>query len=109
MISCRTRRQKTCATSKEMTMPVNEKQKYLLTKIPSLYELKRRRKDQPEPRDVRAARRTIEKWEASQKAITDQEVKRLDRLILDAKDAVYFSTPEKALALIKQLEKMLDR
>lgn len=88
-------------------MPVNDKQKYLLARIPSMYDLKRKRKeDPPEPRDVKAAKLTIAKWKAAQEKVVADETKRLNRLILDAKDAVYFSTPEKALVLIKQREAM---
>ena len=88
-------------------MKQSEQQKYLLSRIPSVWDLKKRRSEEsPEPKEVRAAKRVVERWKQAQEKAVAEEKARLNRLILDAKDAVYFSTPEKALALIKALEKM---
>ena len=81
-------------------------QKYLLGRIPSPYRMNGY-KERPEPAEVKQARRVIERWDKEEKLRSCQAGARNEALRRKAYEAVYFDTPEKALAIVKQCEKML--
>lgn len=88
--------------SKKLT----EQQKYLLNRIPGLYSLDSG-KAPPEPVEVKKARRIIDNWDKAESVRICRAKKRNEALITKAKEAVYFATPEKALRIVQQCEKML--
>lgn len=81
-------------------------QKYLLDRIPSSYQMNGY-KPQPEPVEVKRARKLIEDYDKRQRLLQCQADKRNQALRTKAREAVYFDTPEKALAIVRQCEKML--
>lgn len=81
-------------------------QRYLLERIPSPYQMNGY-KPRPEPVEVRRARKLIDQWDKQEKLLLCQAGKRNEALRQKAREAVYFDTPEKALAIVKQCEKML--
>jgi len=96
------RRSKTIPNSKQLTV----QQRYLLERIPSSYQMNGY-KERPEPAEVKQARKLIERWDKGEKLRACQAGKRNEALRQKAREAVYFDTPEKALAIVKQCEKML--
>jgi hypothetical protein len=81
-------------------------QKYLLDRIPSSYQMNGY-KERPEPTEVKQARKLIEKWDKEEKLLQCRAGKRNEALRQKAHEAVYFDTPEKALAIVRQCEKFL--
>ena len=81
-------------------------QQYLLQRIPSSYQMNGYG-ERPEPAEVKQARKLIERWDKQEKLLSCQAEKRNEALRRKAREAVYFDTPEKALAIIQQCEKML--
>lgn len=81
-------------------------QRYLLDRIPSSYQMNGY-KERPEPAEVKQARKLIDKWNKEEKLLQCQAGKRNEALRQKAKEAVYFDAPEKALAIVKQCEKMM--
>lgn len=81
-------------------------QRYLLERIPSSYQMNGY-KPRPELVEVKRARKLIEQWDKQEKLLACQAGKRNEALRQKAREAVYFDTPEKALAIVKQCEKML--
>lgn len=88
--------------SKKLT----DQQRYLLNRIPGINYM---RGDDPipEPSEVKRARRVIERWTKAQALRECRARKRNEALITKAKEAVYFASPEKALRIVQQCEKML--
>jgi hypothetical protein len=64
-------------------------------------------KERTEPSEVKQARKLIERWDKEEKLLQCQAGKRSEALLRKAREAVYFDTPEKALVIIRQCEKML--
>ena|ERR1043165_2509783 len=85
---------------------LSDQQKYLLQRIPSSYQMNGY-KERPEPAEVKQARKLIERWDKQEKLLACQASRRNEALRQKAREAVYFDTPEKALAIIQQCEKML--
>lgn len=85
---------------------LTQQQVYLLGQIPRPYDMNGN-KPRPETPEVKRARKVIEQWEKAENLRTCQQKKRNEALIRKAQEAVYFSTPEKALAIVRQCEKML--
>lgn len=85
---------------------ITDQQKYLLGRIPNLYQMDGYVAP-PEPADVRRARRIIERWDKAEAARKCKSQKRNEALIRKAREAVYFAPPAKALAIIQQCEKLL--
>lgn len=81
-------------------------QRYLLERIPSSYQMNGY-KARTEPPDVKRARALIERWDKQEKLLQCQAGKRNEALRQKAREAVYFDTPEKALAIVRQCEKLL--
>lgn len=81
-------------------------QRYLLERIPSSYQMNGY-KERPEPAEVKQARKLIERWDKQEKLLSCRAGKRNEALRQKAREAIYFDTPEKALAIVKQCEKML--
>jgi hypothetical protein len=82
------------------------RQNYLLGRIPSSHGLNGFHAP-PEPKEVRQARRLIERYD---KSVAHQECvynKRTEALIHKAREAVYFADDVKALAIVQQVEKLL--
>jgi hypothetical protein len=96
------RRNKIEPSRKQLT----SQQQYLLQRIPSSYQMNGY-KERPEPAEVKQARKVIDRWEKEEKLLRCQVGQRSEALLRKAREAVYFDTPEKALAIIKQCEKML--
>ncbi len=85
---------------------LSPKQNYLLQRIPSTYDMNGTPKH-PEPAEVKKARAIVERWEKQQELLACQARKRNAALVQKAREAVYFDTPEKALAIVRQCEKLL--
>lgn len=85
---------------------LTDQQKYLLQRIPSSYQMNGY-KPQVEPTEVKQARKLIERWNKQERLLQCQAGKRTEALRNKAREAVYFDTPEKALAIIRQCEKLL--
>lgn len=81
-------------------------QRYLLERLPSSYQMNGY-KERPEPAEVKQARKLIDKWDKEEKLRQCQTGKRNEALREKAREAIYFETPEKALAIVRQCEKML--
>jgi hypothetical protein len=93
---------KTSTVTKRLTA----QQQYLLQRIPSSYQMNGY-KERAEPAEVKQARKLIERWDKQEKLLQCQAGRRNEALRQKAREAVYFDTPEKALAIIRQCEKML--
>lgn len=93
---------KTIPGRKQLTV----EQRYLLERIPSLYQMNGY-KERPEPAEVKKARKLIEEWDKQEKRLQCEAGRRNEALRQKAREAVYFDTPEKALAIVRQCEKML--
>lgn len=85
---------------------LSDQQKYLLQRIPSSYQMNGY-KEAPKPVEIKRAEAVAERWRKQESRRQCQAQKRNEALRQKAREAVYFSTPEKALAIIRQCEKML--
>ena len=85
---------------------LTDQQKYLLQRIPSSYQINGYA-ETPKPLEVRRAEALAERWRKQQSQRRCAADRRKEALRTKAREAVYFSTPEKALAIIRQCEKML--
>jgi hypothetical protein len=85
---------------------MTDQQKYLLNRIPTIYQLDGD-KPTPETAEVKRARKVIERWDKAEGLRICKVKKRNEALIRKAREAVYFSTPEKALRIVQQCEKLL--
>lgn len=92
--------------TKVFTGKLTDKQKYLLQRVPNLYSMNGYERP-AEPAEVKRARRVIELWDKKHERGECEARKRNEALIRKAREAVYFATPEKALAIIQQCEKRL--
>lgn len=81
-------------------------QNYLLQRIPRSFDMNG---DTPVPEtaEVKRARKVIERWDKAEALRACRAKKRNEALITKAREAVYFSTPEKALRIVQQCEKLL--
>lgn len=86
---------------------LSPQQNYLLQRIPSTYDMDDSEEKQVEPVEVKKARKLIEQWDKQESLRRCQAKKRNEALIRKAREAVYFEEPEKALAIVKQCEKLL--
>lgn len=85
---------------------MTDQQKYLLNRIPSLHDMNGNR-EVPETSEVKRARKVIERWDKANNLRACKTRKRNEALIRKAREAVYFSTPDKALQIVRQCEKLL--
>lgn len=85
---------------------LDERQKYLLDRLPKKWDLNGYHAPQ-EPVEVKRARKLIERWDKHEARRQCEAEKRNLALLRKAREAVYFSTPEKALAIVRQCEKLL--
>ena len=81
-------------------------QKYLLQRLPSAYQMNGY-KPSPEPAEVKRARALIERYDKLEGLLRCKADRRNQALRQKAVEAIYFDTPEKALAIVRQCEKML--
>jgi len=88
------------------TRKLTAQQNYLLGRIPYSHDLDGY-KPTPEPAAIKLARKRIARWDAGETKKQCQARKRNEALLRKAKEAVYFESPEKALAIVRQCEKML--
>jgi hypothetical protein len=93
-------------SQKQLPTRLTIHQKYLLQRLPSLYSMNGH-KERVEPAEVKQARKIIERWDKEESRLACESQKRKEALRQKAKEAIYFDTPEKALAIIRQCEKML--
>ena len=63
------------------------------------------REDRKEPPEVRRSRKIIEKYENDTDAKKETVLKRITADRIKVKEAILFSEPEKALALVREFEK----
>jgi hypothetical protein len=87
------------------TRTLNDRQRYLLQRIPDRYKLATW-KNPPEPSAVKAARKLVTAWDETQRIESCKYIKRMEALIQKAREAVYFETEEKALGIVRQVEKL---
>lgn len=81
-------------------------QQYLLQRIPSSYQISSY-KEAPTPAKVKKAQTVVKQWDKQERQRRCQADKRTQALLQKARESVYFDTPEKALAIIRQCEKMM--
>lgn len=91
---------------KEPVGKLTPQQTYLLQRIPSEYRMNGH-KENPMPAEVKKANTMVERWNKRERQRQCAAEKRNEALIRKAREAVYFSTPDKALIIIRQCEKML--
>lgn len=91
---------------KSTTARLSDQQKYLLQRIPSSYQMNGY-EEMPKPVEVKKAEAIVKRYSKQESRRQCQADKRKEALRQKAREAVYFSTPEKALAIIRQCEKML--
>lgn len=91
---------------KSPTTRLTDQQKYLIQRIPSSYQMDGY-KALPMPAEVKRAEAVVARYHKQESRRQCQAGKRKEALRQKAHEAVYFSTPEKALAIIRQCEKML--
>jgi len=89
----------------EVSGKLNVRQRYLLDRIPRTYDLNGLHLQ--EPAEVTQAKQIVDRWEKKAAHQHCIHTKRTEALIRKAREAVYFSTEEKALAIIQQIEKLL--
>jgi hypothetical protein len=82
------------------------RKRYLLDRIPSTYNLNGFHAP-PEPAAVTQARKLVDRYEKSIAHKRCVHGKRTEALIRKAREAVYFASDDKALAIIRQVEKLL--
>lgn len=85
---------------------LTQQQIYLLNRIPGIHQMNGI-EPQAETAEVKRARKVIERWDKAQSLKACQQRKRNEALIRKAREAVYFDKPEKALAIVRQCEKLL--
>ncbi len=85
---------------------LTSQQQYLLNRVPSLHQMNGYQ-ERSEPAEVRQARKIVERWEKEENLRRCRAEKQNEALQRKAREAVYFETPEKALAIIQQCEKRL--
>jgi len=90
---------------KAVRQKLTPQQNYLLSCIPSTYDMKSY--SHQDPPEVRRARRLIDSYDAMIKRRQCAWRKRMEALRSKAREAVYFSSPEKALAIVTQCRKMI--
>ena len=95
-------RRKSSPTLKQL----NAQQRYLLERIPSSYQMNGY-KERVEPAEVKAAKKLVDRWNKQESLLRCWAERRATALRQKAREAVYFDTPEKALAIVRQCEKML--
>jgi hypothetical protein len=85
------------------------RQKYLLDRIPQRYNLGGfiAPPDPPTVKKARAAQKAVDRWDKYVGRLRCAHDKRSEALIRKAREAVYFSSEAKALAIIRQVEKLL--
>ncbi len=93
-------------TKKLPTGRLTEHQKYLLRRVPRAYDMNGH-DPRIEPSEVKQARKVVERWDKEEEQLACQARKRNEALSRKAIEAVYFTTPERALAIIQQCEKHL--
>lgn len=81
-------------------------QRYLLERLPSSYQMNGY-KPAPEPVEVKRARKLIADYDKRERLLQCQVDKRNEALREKARESIYFDTPEKALAIVRQCEKIL--
>lgn len=91
---------------KTTTTKLSDQQKYLLQRIPSSYQMNGY-KEAPMPAAVKKAGALVERYRKQEARARYAADKRKEALRRKAVEAVYFESPEKALAIIRQCEKML--
>lgn len=94
------------ATPTELKKQLTVEQRYLLERVPSSYQMNGY-KARTEPAEVKQARKLIEQWDKQEKVLQCRADKRNQALRQKAREAVYFDTPKKALAIVRQCEKLL--
>jgi hypothetical protein len=85
---------------------LSPQQLYLLQRIPRSYDMNGYDAN-PIPKEVTAARKLLERYDKVEAKKQCEAKKRNEALIRKAQEAVYFDTPEKALAIVRQCEKLL--
>lgn len=88
------------------TRTLTDRQKYLLGRIPSLYDLNGEPKI-TEPSDIKTYRRLVSEWDERQRRESCKQKKRNEALIRKARESVYFDSEQKALDIVRQVEKLL--
>lgn len=85
---------------------LTDRQRYLLARIPSDYQMNGYH-EPAKPPEVRRAEAIMNRWEKAQGLAKCKAKKRAEALRRKAQEAVYFEDDRKALAIVQQCEKML--
>lgn len=88
------------------TKTLTDRQKYLLNRLPSSYDLDGFVATK-EPKEVARARKRVQRWDDLVARMCCVSKKRNEALRRKAQEAIYFASDTKALAIIRQVEKML--
>lgn len=92
-------------TDERNSQKLTPRQNYLLNRIPNSYEMKEY--TEPEPTEVVRARKLTDRYDERMKKKKCAHKKRMEALRIKAREAVYFASEQKALAIVQQCEKML--
>jgi hypothetical protein len=82
---------------------LNPQQKYLLDRLPRRWTIGRPISES-EPPKVRAARTVISRYERGLRIRSKRESDRIDKILREAREQIYFGDLNRALRLIKKLE-----
>jgi len=81
---------------------LNEQQKYLLSRIPSRYDIKDA--SIPDTTEVKHARKVIEAHDKKTAEHRCERSNKFNKSLTAAREAIYFKKPDEALALVRALE-----
>lgn len=85
------------------TKQLSVEQRYVLQRIPGKYQIDKKLKSE-EPATVKKARAIVDRYDADQSKRQKAHEDKIDKMIEDAREAVYFKPLDKALELVKKLE-----
>jgi hypothetical protein len=88
------------------TKTLTDRQKYLLQRIPNKWDLNGYHAEK-EPIEVSRARKLVARYDKAESRRQCAAAKRNEALLRKAKEAVYFHSETKALAIVQQVEKLL--
>lgn len=92
--------------TQEVPFKLDSRRQYLLQRIPGKYDINGFHTP-PDPLEVVKAQKLVDAWRKKVGLLKCQHDKRSEALVRKAREAVYFESEEKALAIIRQVEKLL--
>lgn len=90
------------------TKTLTDQQKYLLQRLPGAYDLNGYHRPIV-PVAIKRAQKIVDRWEKQQSLAQCKAKKRAEALPEKAKEVIYFGSDQKALAVVRQVEKLLKQ